>query len=198
MTIALIFSHLSRAVMYARDTDWAIAGRVLLFGCPTIVVGALIFGWISPATIAVVFAAFLAVSIPIKHWARHHDIRTGPGLLSGASAVWGMLAGNVIGPGFFLAPFLLGTGMNRLTFVGTLATVTLAMNVLKSIVFGATSLVNQDVLLLGVVIGLTTIPGNWIGRSILRRMKDADHRTAIDVMTLLMIVNFIYLAVDTW
>ena len=198
MTIALVFSHLSRAIMYARDTDWTIAGRVLLFGCPTIVVGALIFGWISPAIIAIVFATFLTVSIPIKHWARQHDIRTGPALLSGASAVWGMLAGNVIGPGFFLAPFLLGTGMNRLTFVGTLATVTLAMNVLKSIVFGATNLVNQDVFLLGVAIGLITIPGNWIGRSILRRMKDADHRTAIDVMTVLMIVNFIYLAVDTW
>ena len=197
MTIALVFSHLSRAVMYARDTDWAIAGRVLMFGCPTIVVGALIFGWISPAAVAVVFAAFLALSIPIKHWALHHDIRTGPRLLSGASAVWGMLAGNVIGPGFFLAPFLLGTGMNRLTFVGTLATVTLAMNILKSIVFGATDLVNRDVLVLGVAIGLTTMPGNWIGRSILRRMKDADHRTAIDVMTVLLIVNFIYLAVDT-
>ena len=197
MTIALVFSHLSRAVMYARDTDWAIAGRVLLFGCPTIVVGALVFGWISPAAVAVVFAAFLALSIPITHWARHHDIRTGPGLLSGASAVWGMLAGNVIGPGFFLAPFLLGTGMNRLTFVGTLATVTLAMNILKSIVFGATDLVNRDVLLLGVAIGLTTMPGNWIGRSILRRMKDADHRTAIDVMTVLLIVNFIYLAAET-
>ena len=198
MTVALVFSHLSRAVMYARDTDWAIAGRVLLFGCPTIIVGALVFGWISPAAIAVVFATFLAASIPIKHWARHHDVRTGPALLSGASMVWGMLAGNVIGPGFFLAPFLLGTGMNRLTFVGTLATVTLAMNILKSLVFGATNLVSQDVLVLGVAIGLVTVPGNWIGRSILKRMKDADHRVAIDVLTILMILNFIYLAVDTW
>ena len=47
MTVALIFSHLSRAVMYARETDWQIAGRVLLFGCPTIVLGAVIFGLIS-------------------------------------------------------------------------------------------------------------------------------------------------------
>ena len=198
MTVALVFSHLSRAVMYARDTDWAIAGRVLLFGCPTIIIGALVFGRISPAAIAIVFAAFLTVSIPVKHWARHHDIRTGPGLLAGASALWGMLAGNVIGPGFFLAPFLLGTGMNRLTFVGTLATVTLAMNVLKSLVFGATSLVNHDVLFLGVAIGLITIPGNWLGRSVLRRMKDADHRVTIDVLTVLMILNFAYLAVETW
>jgi len=197
MTVALILSHLSRAIMYSKDTDWAIARRVLLFGCPTIVIGALIFGRISPTTIAIVFAAFLTLSFPVKYWARRHDIKTGPKLLAAASSVWGMLAGNVIGPGFFLAPFLLGTGMNRLTFVGTLATVTLVMNVLKAGVFGATALMDLQILMLGSTIGLITIPGNWIGRSVLKRLKDSDHRVAIDVMTAILIVNFIYLAADT-
>ena len=194
MTVALILSHLSRAIMYARETDWSIAGRVLLFGAPTIVVGAIIFGRISPTTVAVVFATFLTLSFPVKYWAKTHQVRTGPKLLAGASTVWGMLAGNVIGPGFFLAPFLLGTGMNRLTFVGTLATVTLFMNVIKMSVFGATDLLNWDLFFLGTWIGLITVPGNWIGRTILKRMKDSDHRTAIDVMTAMMIVNFVYLA----
>lgn len=197
MTVALILSHLSRAIMYAQDTDWEIAKRVLLFGCPTIVIGALIFGRISPTTIAIVFAAFLALSFPVKYWARRHDVKTGPGLLAAASSVWGMLAGNVIGPGFFLAPFLLGTGMNRLAFVGTLATVTLAMNVLKAAVFGATALMDYQMFVLGAAIGLLTIPGNLIGRSVLKRLKDRDHRIAIDVLTAIMIVNFIYLAVET-
>lgn len=195
MTVALILSHLSRAIMYVKDTDWSIAGRVLLFGCPTIIVGAIIFGKISATTIAIVFAAFLASSFPIKYWAKRHKIKTGPKLLAGASSVWGMLAGNVIGPGFFLAPFLLGTGMNRLTFVGTLASVTLVMNVLKLSVFGATDLMTRDLLILGVVIGLITIPGNWIGRTVLKRMKDSDHRIIIDAMTILMIINFTYLAI---
>ena len=196
MTVALVLSHLSRAVLYARDTDWRIAGRVLLFGSPTIVVGAVVFGLIGPATIAAVFAVFLAASIPIKHWARRHEIGTGPALLSLASAIWGLLAGNVIGPGFFLAPFLLGTGMNRLAFVGTLATVTLVMNVLKALVFGGTQLLTTDAVLLGLAIGLITTPGNWMGRGILRRMQDKDHRVAIDVLTVLMILNFAYLAIS--
>jgi uncharacterized membrane protein YfcA len=194
MTCALIISHFSRAVMYFRDTDWKIAFRVLLFGCPTIVIGALIFGIISPRTVAIVFAVFLVASFPIKYWARKHKITTGPKLLAGASVVWGMLAGNVIGPAFFLAPFLLGTGMNRLTFAGTLASITLVMNVLKLIVFGATNLFTYELLWLGVLIGLMTVPGNWAGRSILKRMQDSDHRLIIDFLTVLMIVNFIYLA----
>lgn len=195
MTIALIFSHLSRAVMYWKDTDWLIAFRVLLFGCPTIVAGAIIFGKISPTTVAIVFAAFLVASFPIKQWARRNEIKTGPKLLAAASSIWGMLAGNVIGPGFFLAPFLLGTGINRLSFVGTLATITLVMNVLKAVVFGATDLMDGEIFALGVAIGLATIPGNWLGRSILKGMRDSDHRLAIDIMTILLIVNFVYLAV---
>ncbi len=194
MTVALVLSHLSRAVMYARETDWSVAGRVLLFGCPTIVLGAVIFGLISETTIAIVFAAFLASSFPIKYWARRHELRTGPKLLAGASAVWGMLAGNVIGPGFFLAPFLLGTGMNRLTFVGTLASVTLTMNLVKASVFGVTDLMTSELFGLGLAIGMVTIPGNWAGRRILKRIQDSDHRSIIDLLTMLMIINFIYLA----
>lgn len=195
MTCALIFSHLSRAIMYFRDTDWKIAFRVLLFGCPTIIIGALIFSAISPKTIAIIFAAFLIASFPIKYWARKNKIETGPRLLAAASVVWGMLAGNVVGPGFFLAPFLLGTGMNRLTFVGTLASITLVMNILKLGVFGATDLINEELLTLGVLVGLMTIPGNWLGRLILKKMQDRDHRLIIDLLTVLLIANFIYLAV---
>ena len=195
MTVALILSHLSRAIMYVRETDWAVAGRVLSFGGPMIVLGAIVFGLISAATIAILFAAFLTMSFPIKYWAMRQEIKTGPKLLAAASSVWGLLAGNVIGPGFFLAPFLLGTGMNRLTFVGTLATVTLVMNVIKMSVFGVTDLMSWELFFLGVAIGLITIPGNWVGRSVLKRMKDSDHRTIIDILTVLMIINFIYLAI---
>ncbi len=194
MTCALIISHFSRAILFFRDTDWKIAFRVLLFGCPTIIVGALIFGVISPRTIAIIFAAFLIASFPIKYWARKNQIETGPRLLAGASMIWGMLAGNVIGPAFFLAPFLLGTGMNRMAFAGTLASITFVMNVLKLTVFGATALITCELLVLGVLIGVMTIPGNWVGRSILKKMQDSDHRLIIDVLTVLMIANFIYLA----
>jgi len=194
MTCALIISHFSRVILFFRDTDWKIAFRVLLFGCPTIIVGALIFSVISPRTIAIIFAAFLIASFPTKYWARKHQIKTGPKLLAGSSVIWGMLAGNVIGPAFFLAPFLLGTGMSRMAFAGTLASITLVMNVLKLTVFGATELITYELLLLGVLIGVMTVPGNWVGRSILKRMQDSEHRLIIDFLTVLMIANFVYLA----
>ena len=41
---------------------------------------------------------------------------------------------------------------------------------------------------------MTCFSGNWVGRSILKRLQDSDHRLIIDFLTVLMIINFIYLA----
>ena len=162
--------------------------------------GAYIFTFLDPAFVALLFAAMLIVSFPVKRWPRSNDIQTRPRLLAMASSVWGLLADNVTGPGYFLAPFLLGTGMNRLTFVGTLASITLIMNITKLAVFGATAYITMPChampwLWLGVLIGLVKIPGNWFGKILLQRMDDKNHSALVDLMTVLIIVYFIYLGV---
>jgi len=194
ITCALIFSHLSRGYMLRKDIDFWAVRHVLLFGLPTVVLGSVIFGYLSPRIIALVFGSVLTISMPIKYWARSHSIKTGPKLLAGAAVVWGGLAGNVIGPGFFLAPFLLGTGMNRLTFVGTLATITLVMNLIKISVFGFTDLLTPELLILGIIAGISTIPGNFLGQKILRKMTDGIHGKIVDTMTIALVANFFYLA----
>jgi len=196
MTVALVISHSSRVFLYLSDIDWPVVKRVLLFSTPTIVIGSTIFTYLNATTIAIIMAVFLSLSIPIKAWARQHKIKTSPSVLAGASSVWGLLAGNVIGPGFFLAPFLLGTGMNRLTFVGSLACIVLLMNVLKLLVFGANELMSGSLILVGAVIGLLTIPGNWLGKRLLEKMSDLGHSKAVDIMTVLLVINFIYLAIS--
>jgi uncharacterized membrane protein YfcA len=195
MTCALIISHSSRVFFYAGDINRQLVLRVLLFAAPTIVLGSWLFTYLDARIIALVFAVFLTLSFPIKYWAKHYKLKTSPQLLSAVSVVWGMLAGNVVGPGFFLAPFLLGTGINRLTFVGSLAAITLGMNLIKLSVFGVAELMSWPLLALGVLMGVCSIPGNWLGRKLLILMGDRDHRLIIDVLTVAMIGNFVWLAV---
>lgn len=196
MTCALIFSHASRAHIYWQQVDSQIATRVLLFAGPTLVAGAYLFSLLNSKIIATAFVFFLIFSFPMKYYARLHNIKTGPRLLASASMIWGMLAGNVIGPGFFLAPFLLGTGMSRLTFVGTLATIMLLMNIIKLSVFGSTNLITLPLFMLGVIVGLITIPANWVGKAILQKLSDDHHFYIVDIFTVLVILNFTYLAVS--
>ncbi|MDG2090829.1 MAG: sulfite exporter TauE/SafE family protein [Gammaproteobacteria bacterium] len=194
ITCALIFSHLSRGYLLRKNVDFWAVRHVLLFGLPTVIAGSVFFGYLSPRVIALIFGSVLTISVPIKYWARKNSIKTGPKLLAGASVVWGGLAGNVIGPGFFLAPFLMGTGMNRLAFVGTLATITLVMNLIKISVFGFTDLLTPELIILGIIAGLSTIPGNYLGHKLLKKMSDGTHEKIIDVMTLILVSNFFYLA----
>jgi len=193
LTVSLLISHASRIFLHFNNIDWQIAKRVLLFGLPMVVIGAWLFTHLNEKVIAFLFAAFLISSFPIKRWAKRNNLNTGPKLLAGASMVWGLIAGNVIGPGFFLSPFLLGTGMSRLTFIGTIAVITLFMNIVKLSVFGAADLMTSELFFLGVFMGLIMIPGNWIGKKIARRLSDLHHQTIIDVLTVVIIVNFLYL-----
>ena len=84
--------------------------------------------------------------------------------------------------------------MNRLSFVGTLASIVLVMNVTKLLLFGTSSIIDIQMLTIGICIGLATIPGNILGREILKRTSDIRHHTAVNVMTIIIIINYIYLS----
>lgn len=193
VSCALIFSHGSRVFLYLHDIDWRSVKIVLLFSPPGVVFGAVVFSYLPPSIIAAIMALFLGLSFPLKAYFRRRQMKTSDSVLAGASTLWGALAGNVIGPGFVLAPFLLGREMGRLTFVGSLAFIVLTMNVLKVAVFGFTELINADLFMLGLTIGLVTIPGNWLGKKLLLKMSDRDHGLIINIMTALIILNFLYL-----
>lgn len=196
MTVGLILSQISRAYLYWINADWKIVKRVLISGLPTLILGSYAFSLLSPITITAIFVTFLIISLPIKYYARNKNIKTSPKTLSVASVFWGALAGNVIGPSFFLAPFILGIGISRLTFVGTMAMITTVMNFTKIVVFSSTALMTPNLLTLGIIVGVLMIPGNWIGKIILNKIDDKKHLFLIDFLTILVIINFIYLLYD--
>jgi hypothetical protein len=84
--------------------------------------------------------------------------------------------------------------MNRLAFVGSMAIIALTMNLLKLSVFGFTEFVDARIFTLGVFIGLVSIPANWIGKVVLKQMSDRQHALVVDGLTLLLILNFVSLA----
>lgn len=204
-TCALIISHSSRVWLHRHEIDWQSVRLVGVFAAPGIVFGTWLFVGLSATTVALVMGTFLLLSIPVKLWARRKNLQVSNALLGLASSVWGVLAGNVVGPGFVLAPFLQGRHsqtlsgqsrtLTRTEFVGTLACIVLGMNCIKVLVFSGTALLNFDGLWLGVALGLATIPGNWVGKTVLLRMNDGVHRHLINVMTIILSAYFIYQAI---
>lgn len=194
ISVALLISHSSRAVLNFRSIDLKAFLAISVPAFPCIVGVALLYGKMSATLIAVVLGLVILSSIPIRRWAKSRNITASTRTLNGAGAVYGALSGASIGPGMLLVPFMLGYGLSREAFVATLALIAFATNVTRVGVFGSSDLLDPNYIVLGVGVGLLTIPGNWIGRSVLRRMTNESHSGFVDILTIIGAANFFWLA----
>jgi uncharacterized membrane protein YfcA len=81
--------------------------------------------------------------------------------------------------------------MRRFAFVGTMATVTLVISILRVAVFGISEVLTGRLFSLGILIGVLSIPGAWLGRKLLRGLSDAVQRRIVEVMTILLMAYFL-------
>ena len=194
LSVALLVSHSTRALLNIGDFDRKAFTAVIVSSVPAIVLAAIAYGRLSTTAIALVFAVVIVLSIPLRRIATSRNIRATKKTLTGAGAVYGLISGMAVGPGMLLVPFLLGYGLTRQAFVATLAVIALTTNLTRVAVFGGTNLLTWDYLALGLVVGLVTIPGNWLGRWILRRMSNERHAGFVDILTVIGAMNFVWLA----
>lgn len=194
MSIALLISHGSRSLLYIPAFDWRAFTVVMAAAAPFIALTGWVYATLPVGALASVLAAIVFAMIPLRHWAAHRRIVAGPSVLGGAGAVYGFFAGASIGSAAILSPFLLGYGLVKEAFVATMAGIALATNAVRIGVFGAVDLVTSQYALLGLVVGTIMIPGNYVGRTILKRLSIVQHGLLVDLMAALGGLNFLYLA----
>ena len=194
MSIALIVSHGSRSLLNVGDFNPRAFVAIMLTAMPMIVIGAFVYGVLPVTTIALVLGIVILLSIPLRHWARSRQIKAGERTLNTVGGVYGLLAGASIGSAMILTPFMLGYGLTKEAFVATMAVIALSTNASRIVVFGGTQLLDTHYVLLGLLIGALMIPGNWIGRTFLRRMATATHSRLVDGFAVIGGANFLYLA----
>lgn len=195
ISVALLISHTTRALLNYRDFD----RRAFLFiaapAVPCIILVASLYGQMSASLIAAFLGFVILLSSPVRHWAKSREIKVGKFGLSGVGIIYGGLSGASIGPGMLLVPFMLGYGLTKEAFVATLAVIALVTNITRVTVFGGTDLLLGGYISIGILVGLMTIPGNWFGRTILRRMSNKGHGSFVDVLSVLGALNFFWLAI---
>jgi uncharacterized membrane protein YfcA len=93
-----------------------------------------------------------------------------------------------------LAPFLMGAGLAGEYLVGTVAAIGFGLNLTKSLVFGFSPLLDGGLLFKGVVIGLCTIPGAYVGRWIVRNTPLRIHSLFMEGFILCGAAYFLWVA----
>lgn len=68
--------------------------------------------------------------------------------------------------------------------MGTVAVLGLGLNVTKSLVFGFSPLLNGELIVTGILIGLLTIPGTYCGRWLVTRTPLRLHTALMEVLIL--------------
>ncbi len=182
VAVAIMISNSTRVWVFRRAIDWRIYRAVMVTALPGIVAGALLYSTLPVAAIAVVLGCFLVLVVPLRRLLARLEVRVGPRGLAAAGCGFGFVSGTVIGAGLLLVPFLLGAGLAGEGLIAVIATIGFTLNLTKTLVFGSTALLDLELLITGVLIGVCTIPGAYLGRWVITHTPIRVHTLILEVM----------------
>lgn len=194
LAMSLLISHTSRVWAFRKGFQWPVYRDVMITGLPGIIIGAAIYSLLPIGWIAVVLGIFLLGSAPLRRLMQRMEVQVGRKALMGAGVPFGVLSGASIGAGMILAPFFLAAGLAGETLLGTMAAVAFTVNVLKSAVFGGFGVLNADLAAIGAAVGLCAVPGNLLGRWIVRNTPIRVHIALVEAIVAVGGLYFLWIA----
>lgn len=192
VALAMIISNSNRVLLFREHINWRAYRAIMITGLPGIVFGAVVYLFLSVKAIAIVMGCFLLLSIPLRRVFKKRNYNVGYGGLSAVGVVFGVISGTVFGGGMILGPFLLGAGIVGQGLVGVVAALGLTVNITKTLVFGLGNLLDRELISLGLVVGLCTIPGGLLGKWIVKNSRVEVHTIVVEVLMFAGGCYFIY------
>ena len=182
ITIAMLFNLASRVVANRHDID----NRVVLWYCtgavPLAALGGVVFANAPADILARGLAVFLLALVAWRHLPVANLKQMPLRGFVGVGAAQGFFSAIFGGAGPFGAHFFLSYGLVRNSFVGTVAAATILVNLTKMGVYGGYSLLNNDLLLAAIAVGLVMAVGGYAGAQIVRGVSDRAFKYMVEVV----------------
>lgn len=191
VAVAMIVSHGSRAWLLRKAVDWQALRTIFFVAFPFILAGVIFYVEISEKAVGVFLGSMLLITVPLRRLLQGRSIQVPRVGLAAIAVPYGFLSGASFGVGLMLGPFLLGAGVAGETLVATVAVNGFLLNVIKTVAFGISPLLTRDSMLIGIGLGLCTIPGHHVGRIILQRTPIRIHTLFLEAFMLLGAIYFL-------
>lgn len=175
MAVAMLLNNGSRVVAFWKDVDWMHARRMLVLGLPACMGGAYGYTLLNARWVAALLGSFLLISVPLRRLLRRTQLRFSTPAELAAGAGFGFVNGGMTGAGVILISILMSVGLAGGALVATDAVVSVVMGAAKVILFGGLAVLNLELALLGLLIGLFTVPGAFLARALLKRLPAGVH-----------------------
>src|SRR6202048_5257603 len=136
IAISSIFTNLSRFAAYIRYADRRRALIVISAAALTTGLGAYGYTRLTNAGAALVIAAMLISSVPLRRLLRRRDIKIGDTGLAAGAVGYGVVVGGTSGSGVILLSLLMAAGLEGAAVIATDAAISVATSIIKISVFG--------------------------------------------------------------
>ena len=170
---------------------------VMLVALPLILLSANFYLSLDPTAAALVLGLFLLSSTPMRIILNKLKVQVGLRGLAIAAIPYGLLSGSTFGAGLILAPFIMGAGITKERLVAMVGALALGLNLSKTLVFGSSPLMGGEMLILGLSIGVFTLPGPYIGRWILKHTDVNIHSRFLDIFVFCSSLYFLHVGLWT-
>jgi uncharacterized membrane protein YfcA len=185
LSFSMLMTNAHRLWLYRKHADLKLIGGILVTLVPAVVIGAMIYLALPVDVISIVLGCFLLISIPIGRVLARRKLRLGTLGVAIAGGLFGVISGTTPGAGMLMVPVLLGAGLVGEAFLATDASISIAVNLTKAVMFNQLGSLPLALLAIGLVIGLSTVPGNYVARWILRRTSVRLHARLLEILVLI-------------
>jgi uncharacterized protein len=194
MSVAMTFANASRVWAYWTSLAPRRLFLVMVTALPASALTAFLYTKMSTSLIAAVLGTFLILAVPLRRLLQNWKFTLDDRGLMAIGVGYGLLTGALSGAGMLMIAALLAAGVTGGALVGTDAAISTAMNLMKIAIFGGSSLLNQELVVAGILIGLCTVPGAFIARRIMDRLPIHVHVWIMEAIIIAGGISFLWRA----
>ena len=192
LTIANLSSNLGRAWFNRREIAIPVVGWFSLGSIPLALTGAMLFVVTTPVVLTRILGIFLLLTVTWRRLSLGPAKFESPKWFTPLGAGFGLLNGLLEGIGPLMAPFFLAYGLVRGAYIGTDALATVFMQVSKLAVLGGANIVDNKILVSGLVLVPFMIGGALAGKKVVDHISESLFVLIIDLTLLFAGVSFLF------
>jgi uncharacterized membrane protein YfcA len=192
MAVAMIFNNGSRVIAFGQQIQWSNAKRILAVGLPACIAGAYSYTLLPTRWIALILGSFLLLSVPLRRILKNANLHLNHSQEVFAGAIFGYLNGGLTGTGILLVSILMSAGVTGAALVASDAIVSVVMGVSKILIFGGFAGLDAKLAIIGVLVGLFTVPGAFVARWLLKQMPAGVHAWLMEAIVIIGAVVMIW------
>lgn len=172
---AMMVGNLARVWVYRRSIDKASVRIVLVPVIPGIVVGVMIYDFLSPKMLSFLIGSILIGSVFLRRIMDKRAIRASASGSGIAAFSAGVISANAPGGGVIIVSLLLGIGLKGAALIGTDAVIGVGLSLANTLLFGSLGHLPLSGLLVGLSVGAAMVPGAYAARWLMTRLSMAVH-----------------------